>query len=484
MIGVKVIMLFKNFSKKENKKQKNINYPYSLLNTQQKTIEFCEPWTIAKARLENKCKDYGFNNSIKLYNEHKIKLQNQWQNPFQSINAGYGTANLSFYNYQVVDYIECGFLAQDPLMNNIFNILSSIPLSKGGTIQSEDTELVDLLNEKIKEYKIYQLLEQALKTTLIFGGCLIFKDYGLTDLDKPLKNDKNAKLKGFIIIEPINLTALNTNTSEVARSDYMEPEMYNVVGLGAVHKSHFIKLEYNEPPKFLKPLCLYFGMPLTQLIKQDVANTNLISQGIANLVNKIRRAYLKMDITAFATENAKTIMDRMNLMQQFDNNFSIFPIGLDEEVQQLVMSLQGIPECLETSYECLSSKTGIPVNKLNGKSTGGLNASTSQIESDKNFIDKTNSIRELVLKPALLQILACFTDEKLDYEFCNLANETEQEKASSINTNLDIGLKMQELGYSQEDIDKWLKSNKINNMQQMNTPDQEIKDDKFIEEVI
>ena len=43
---------------------------------------------------------------------------------------------------------------------------------------------------------------------------------------------------------------------------------------------------------------------------------------------------------------------------------------------------------------------------------------------------------------------------------------------------------MQELGYSQEDIDKWLKSNKINNMQQMNTPDQEIKDDKFIEEVI
>ena len=171
-------------------------------------------------------------------------------------------------------------------------------------------------------------------------------------------------------------------------------------------------------------------------------------------------------------------------MQQFDNNFSIFPIGLDEEVQQLVMGLQGIPECLETSYECLSSKTGIPVNKLNGKSTGGLNASTSQIESDKNFIDKINSIRELTLKPALLEMLACFTDEKLDYEFGNLANETEQEKASSINTNLDIGLKMQDLGYSQEDIDKWLKSNKINNMQQMNTPDQEIKDDKFIEEVI
>lgn len=475
------------------KRKKEIQYVYvdnsnkkTSINEEKKIFNFGEPFTYARAYLESKAKEDKKNIAIKAYNEQKVKTNNQWINVNQGINSGVGTANYSFYNYQIINYVECGFLAQDPLMNNIFNILSSIPLSKGGTIQSEDTELVDLLYEKIKEYKIYQLLEQALKTTLIFGGCLIFKDYGLkdTNIDLNQQNIKNLKLKGFQIIEPINICPLDVNTTDCAKENYMEPERYYVIGLGMVHKSHFIKLCYNEPPKFLKSLCLYFGMSLTQLIKQDVANTNLISQGIANLINKLRRSYIKTDLTKFATENAEGLKYRVKVMQEEDNNFSIFPIGLDEEVQQLVMSLQGVPECLETSYECLSSKTGIPVNKLNGKSTGGLNASTSQIESDKNFIDKINSIRELILKPALLKMLACFTDERLDYEFGNLTNETEQEKASSINTNLDVAVKMQELGYSQEDIDKWLKSNKINNMQQMNTPDQEIKDDKFIEEVI
>lgn len=477
-------MKFKDIFKSKKQKKEIIFIDSSAMGQiKPKGLEFKEPWTIAKARLENGNKDYGYQHSIKLYNEHKVKLENQWQNSFQSINAGFGTANLTFYNYQVVDYVECGFLAQDPLMNNIFNILSSIPFSKGGTIQNDDVNLVNELEEIAKNYKIFKVLEKAIKTTFIFGGCLIFKDYGLNDLDQPLKS-KNLKLKRFVIIEPINIAPLTTNTAEVGRADYMEPEYYSITGLGTIHKSHFIKLQYNEPPKFLKPLCLYFGMPLTQLIKQDVANTNLISQGIANIVNKIRRTYVKMDLSQFATDNVGKLVSRFNLMQQFENNNSVFPIGLDEDPIQFTMSLQGMPECLETSYECLSSKTGIPVNKLNGKSTGGLNASTSQIESDKNFIDKINSIRELLIKPALFKMFACFTDQDLDYQFGNLANETEQEKASAINSNLDIATKMQGLGYSQEDIDKWLKSNKINNMQELKAPNEEMKEDKFIDEIV
>lgn len=484
-------MLLGNIFKKKQPVETKKEYIFvgdvmnNLNNQQNKQLVYAEPWTIAKARLENGNKDYGYSQSIKLYNEHKVKLGNQWQNAFQNINAGYGTANLTFYNYQVVDYVECGFLAQDPLMNNVFNILSSIPFSKGGSIKHENTQLIKELEDKIKEFKIYKELEKAIKATLIFGGCLIFKDFGLTNLTQKLTYSKGMSLKRFVYVEPVNIAPLNVNSAEVLKADYMEPEYYNVVGMGTVHKSHFIKLQYNEPPKFLKPLCLYFGMPLTQLIKQDVANTNIISQGIANIVNKVRRTYMKMDTDKFTSDNAGQLVSRFNLMQQFENNNSIFPIDLSEDVVQLTMSLQGMPECLETAYECLSSKTGIPVNKLNGKSTGGLNASTSQIESDKNFIDVINSLRESLIKPALLQMLNCFTDEKLDYEFGNLTSETEQEKADTINKNLDSATKMSDGDFfTKKSIANWLKNNKANGMSELEVSTEDIQDDTFIEDVV
>lgn len=472
------------FKKKEKEKQ----IVYGTIPTTIQEYAITEPWTIASSRLEEGKRDYGHHQSIKLYNSHKVKINNQWQNIPQGINTGFGTANLSFFNYQVVNFIECGFLAQDPLMNNIFDILSTTPFSKGGNIKVEDkdTLFIDELIDKVNSFKVFEMLQQAVKTSFIFGGCFLLKDYGQNDFTQPL-NIKSKKLKGFILIEPINCTALNVNTAEVGKSDYMEPEMWYIVGLGGVHKSHLIKFKYNEPPKFLKPLCLYFGMPLTQLIKQDVANTNLISQGIANVVNKIRQKFIKMDLTQFATDNIAQLMARFRLLQEYENNTTYSPIGLDEEISQLEMSLAGIPECLESAYECLSSKTGIPVNKLNGKSTGGLNAGTAQAESDKNFIDKINTIRESLIKPRLIKIIELVAyelsgeDLVVDYEFNTLTNQTADEKSKTITTNIDTALKLQELGYSQLDIDKWLKADKMNGMNELSAPEEPNYDDKFTE---
>lgn len=194
-------------------------------------------------------------------------------------------------------------------MNNVFDILSTTPLSRGGKLRiidnndNNNTELLDRIEQLVLKYRLREAIKRAIRSCFVYGGCLIYLDYGLTNLEEPLDLNRidKTKFRGFRHIDPILCSAVDVNTIEVAREDYMEPSKWSIVGLGIVHRSHFIKFEYNSPESILKPLCMYFGMPLTQLIKQDVANANLVSQGLANLVNKIRRTFIKMDKTAFSS---------------------------------------------------------------------------------------------------------------------------------------------------------------------------------------
>ena len=107
---------------------------------QKKEFKIDEPMTLARVRLEGKAKDFGAEKGRKIYNEHRVKIKNQWINPLQSVNSGYGNAQLSVYNYQPVNYNECYALAQDPLFNKIFNILSNTPFANGGQVADDLTD--------------------------------------------------------------------------------------------------------------------------------------------------------------------------------------------------------------------------------------------------------------------------------------------------------------------------------------------------------
>lgn len=93
----------RNSNREGIKDSGNITYP----PIYPKSFSLSEPWTVQKDRLERGCKDYGSERALRLYNSHRVKLENQWINPLQGINSGLGTANLSLYNYQTVDFVEC-----------------------------------------------------------------------------------------------------------------------------------------------------------------------------------------------------------------------------------------------------------------------------------------------------------------------------------------------------------------------------------------
>ena len=436
--------------------------------------EIGEPWTLAKERLENGAKDFNSEKGLEKYKEHKVKIQNQWINPLQSVNSGFGNAQDSFYIYQPVNYYECYSLAQDPLFNKIFNILSKTPFANGGEVVDElDDQEADILETAITEYKIQNLFVKALRSTYVCGGCLLYLDFGDDeDLEEPLdlKTMDMKKFRGFIHLDPLNLVAVEVNTSNPAQKDYMQPTKWYVVGLGTVHASRFLKFEDNVPELLMKPMTLYFGMPLTLLIKQDVSNSNLASQGLANLMNRCRYLYLKTEGENFVSDAAIAFRERLEAMSLVQDNFGVYPLKSTEDMFQLTTSVQGMDSNAEFFYQIVASKTDITLSILLGKGAQGLSGT---LEGErKNFFDRIRAIQEMV-KPNLLIALGIIygkkTDGKFrefkDYIFNPLEESDEREKAENLRSYIEVAKAMVEMGVKNEDVLNWLKKYKDFNLE-------------------
>lgn len=443
-------------------------------NSGDKEFKFEEPTTMAKVRLEGGANDFGSKKARSKYEDHKVKIQNQWVNPLQSVNSGFGNAQDSYYLYQSVNYYECYSLAQDPLFNKIFNILSKTPFANGGEVVSDlSEEQLDVLDNSIKKYDLYNTFVKALRSTYVCGGCLLYMDFGdEEDLEEPLdiKKVNLKKFKGFVHIDPINLVAIDVNTTNPASRDYMKPKSWYVVGLGTVHASRFLKFEDNLPELIMRPMTLYFGMPLTLLIKQDVSNSNLASQGLANLMNRCRYLYLKTEGDNFYSDAAVNFRQRLEAMSLVQDNFGIYPLKSTEDMFQLTMSLNGMDQNAEFFYQIIASKTDITLSILLGKGAQGLSGT---LEGErKNFYDRMRAEQEMI-KPNLLKALGIIygatTDGKFyefqDYIFNPLEQSDEKEKAENMRSYMEVAKGLIEAGVSNEDVLSWLKKYKDFNLQ-------------------
>lgn len=444
---------------------------------------FQEPQTNATIRLKGNAKDFGSVRGIRSYNSHienlntwknqavsiktnEYRSQNQWININQSVNTGFSSANLSYYLFQTVNYYDCMTIGQDPLMSKVLSILSETPFSKGGEITNLEKEQADELLDKADKFKLNKIFIKALRSTYSMGGCLLYIETDDADLSEPLdlKTYDCRKIKNFIQIDPINISAVNVNTSEPARTDYMNPSMWYVVGLGVVHSSRFLKFEDNVPESLLRPLCMYFGTPLTNLIKQDIANTNLATQGLANLINRSRYLFLRTDDQSYTTGNIRNFNARLRVMSQTQDNFMFTPLKSTEDVSQQTMSLSGFAETTEFLYTIISAKTSIPVTQLLGVSASGMNATG---EGDRRqWYDKVEAIRSLVKDnyEIALGIIAGKEDgifKEIHYTFNPLETPNEKEIAEINKLKIELAKSIVELGGNTEQVFDWLKKDDL-----------------------
>lgn len=310
--------------------------------------------------------------------------------------------------------------------------------------KNEDSEkLINDINGDMVKYKIKEVLNDSMLKDGFFGGCLIYIDVGdITDEEKaePLNLDKRTfkkgGLRGFKVIEPVNIAPGTYNTTDPMDEHFFKPEFWYILGK-RYHASRFLYIASNDAPILLKPAYNFFGVPQAQMALDYVANFVANRESAQELLNKFSLTCFGTDLSQALKQNGSwlDITNRIKAFNKFKTNNGTFVYNKEtEELSQINTPLSGVCDIVKMSLNLLTAIWHIPKIKYIGEGEGGLNASSQ--EQMRSYYDYIHALQEKVFTnpyDTILKILqlnrGLEPDEKLMFKFPPLWDMDENERA-------------------------------------------------------
>lgn len=392
----------------------------------------------------------------------KFKADFELINPFNGLNSGAGQNSWTSYNWQPINYAECAILSQNPLMKAVLNILSNLPFQ--GDIVSWGTKKDDdSLNAVYKKYEIQNLIKSAVQTAFSQGGCMLYIDFGeKTGLEKPLNLEtaRWKEFKGLRLVEPIYCSATVVETQNPLSEYFMNPSEWMVSGYGRVHASRFIKIDENMQSLFMRPLSMYFGFPLTHLIKGEIANASASGFHLSNMLSRFRNLYLYTPDGNMAKGWTKFV-DRLRNIVRFMNNTGVTPMKSTERMEQLVAPMTGLKDVVEALMLIISITVQLPLLSMMDSNKNGLSGGH---ENDLNIMNtRLIEIRERHAADIakIERIFKSFEDGKyytgdLTPKFAPLSQSTMIAESQAEMSIASTAEKLRNIGATDEYIEKYL----------------------------
>lgn len=383
------------------------------------------------------------------YNSWLERFSDEWSNNVANINAGNSIAQYSDFMAQRLNYSECAFLATDSIINNAITKYANEILRRGGKIELdiEDKEaqarIEKLLNDRLDELGFWDILREAIETSLIYGGALIFLDtFSADDLNEPLYLKKEIlsqnKLKGFRVVPPYLIGASEVETSNPLSYDYMKPKKWFISGNGVVDSSRFLSLVIFEAPTLLKPLYNFLGISIAQFMKNYVASADIARQSLSDIFLRFKTDAIKSDLIKINPNEAK---ERALSINRQRNNLGILIMTKDEELVQTITPLSGLDKLIAQFQENIAVSARMPAVKLLGLTPSGFNA-TGDFDL-YSYYDEVMSLQNSIIKPLIEKVLKIISLElNLDiiprYEFEIIEKSNELEKITAKNAEADF----------------------------------------------
>lgn len=406
-----------------------------------------------------------FNDSIvKKHNEWAQKFSDSWINPRADVGTGYSLTQFNSYVENRLSYAECAFLANDTIISNAITKYANEILRKGGQIAIDNpseefqNELIKSLELRLQELDFWHILHKAIKTSLVYGGAVLFLDYNSENLsDEMLYNERilsKNTLKGIRVIEPYLVGANQVNSTNPLNNDYMIPSEWYISGGGTVHKSRVITLSIFECPDMIKPLYNYLGISLCQFMRDYVASADISRQGLADIFMRFKTMIIE---TPALIANEATAIARAKLVATQRNNQKIILLTPEEKYIETITTTAGLDKLIAQMQENIAVSARMPAVKLLGLTPSGFNA-TGDFDL-KSYYDEIMSLQNSIIKPIIERVLYILCLEKgynvrPTYEFERLDSESalnEAQKnateANTINSLIQSGIITQEQGF-------------------------------------
>lgn len=345
-------------------------------------------------------------------------------------------------------------IAQDPLIRAGIETIADDMTRKFINLTSKgDIDLsakISELESDLQKFRVKNIFNQAISMCGYQGGCLVYIDVGPLDDDEkktPLFLDsftfKKGMLRGFKVIEPINIYPGIYDTLDPTSEDYFNPETWFILGK-EYHKSRFLYFAQNEVPLILKPLYNFFGISLAQQVLEYVQNFTENRRSAQRLLNKFSMTVWRTDMSAFLNNGScESLVQRVKFANSQRSNDGMFLLDKErEELEQINTPLAGVTDIVSMSLDLAPVILGISKDKYFGDLPKGLNASSEG--TNRIYYDKIHSLNEKISYDAVEKVLKILQlnlygeiDPNISFEFAPLWEMDERERAEINKINAD-----------------------------------------------
>lgn len=254
-----------------------------------------------------------------------------------------------------------------------------------------------------------------------------------------------GKYKGISQVDPYWCAPILDITSAAVPSarHFYEPTWW-LIGSRRVHRSHLVIFKYSDPADVLKPLYLFGGIPLPQMIMERC-------YAAERTANEAPALALSKRTTVWLTDMGKVMADTQKaqtLLQEWmawRDNFGIKIGDKDgDQFEQFDTPLGDFDGLVMTQYGLVAATAGMPITKLLGTTPGGFAATGEYDEGsyhemlesmqERDFTPLVERHHELVMKSVVVPKFKELADAQIVVKWHELDAVTHVDQAN-INLN-------------------------------------------------
>ena len=324
-------------------------------------------------------------------------------------NTVYSELIMDWYTSQsFIGHQLCGIIAQHWLVNKACSMPAYDAVRKGWAVVKDDGE--DLEEAQLKQVKklekkfsIKAQMREYIRKGRVFGIRVAMFKVKSTDplyYEKPFNIDgiKKGSFEGIVQIDPYWIAPMLDQDS-ASRPDslhFYDPTYWMINGKKH-HRSHLVIFRNAPTIDILKPVYLYGGVPLPQMLYERVYASERTANEAPQLVQTKRTKTWMTDIESFMANETASIQ-KMQQNAAYADNYG-FLVGDKEgdEFSQHETGLADLDNVIMTQYQLVAAIANVPATKLLGTQPKGFN-STGEYE-EASYHEMLESMQENDLTP-------------------------------------------------------------------------------------
>jgi phage-related protein (TIGR01555 family) len=338
-------------------------------------------------------------------------------------------------------YAYLAELAQRPEYRRISEIWAAECTRRWIKLTGGTPDRLAKLDESMKHFGVREKFREAIEIDGGMGRAHIFMDFGdkEAELALPVKHEPEVitpdSLKNLKVVEPFWAYPLDYNTNSPISDAFYAPQAWQIYS-DKIDNSRMLTFVGREVPDILKPVYMFGGLSLSQMVKPAVDNYIRNRTSVGNLLFSFSTMVLATEMgVMFTEEGAGALRDRISAFVYGRDNGGLMLVDKEtEELSNVAAPLSTTDALLSQSLEQILIPAGIPMVIYAGTTPHGLNASSDgEIDAFHGHImgynEKTCTGPLMSLLRVLQLNLDGVIDDTVGFEWLPLRQPTAMEDA-------------------------------------------------------